>query len=300
MRTLLMLLGMLCLTAQAAEGQDHTLTVNGERRSYRLFVPAPATNEPRPLLLVLHGGLGNAAQVERSTAMNSVASAAGFMVAYPNGTGGRLLRNQRTWNAGQCCGRAAKEQVDDVAFIQAMLVAIDQQQALDATRVYATGHSNGAMLSYRLACELPGVFAAIVPVAGTLTLDDCPGAQTTAVLHIHGSADSHVPFNGGVGANSIAGVHYRGVRDSLQLLAAARGCGSEQPAQTLADGSTLTRWQCPQAPVQLRLVPGGEHVWPGGHSRRNRRNFGGDFSASQAVWDFAQSFTSKGRSAWVH
>jgi polyhydroxybutyrate depolymerase len=42
--------------------------------------------------------------------------------------------------------------------------------------------------------------------------------------------------------------------------------------------------------LQLRLIPGGEHVWPGGDSRRNRKLFGGNFSASQAAWDFASQF----------
>lgn len=282
----------LCLPAYAdttERSSQHSMAAGGEERSYRLFVPPHNAAQPLPLMVVLHGGLGNADETERTTGMNRVARANGFMVAYPNGTGARLLKNRRTWNAGNCCGPASDRGIDDVAFIRAMLADIARKTALDRRRVYVTGMSNGAMLAYRLACEMPSQIAAIVPVAGTMAVNRCPGIENIPVLHIHGEKDRNVPFQGGMGEDAIAGVAHRSVPETLQMIADIRGCAS--PRQELrADGSILSRWQCEQAPLQLLLIPGGEHVWPGGDSRRNRRLFGGHFAASQIAWEFVRQF----------
>lgn len=288
---LYMLLAPLAAQATTDQGQLFELQVAGHSRSYKLFVPTSAApGEALPLMIVLHGGLGNADQVEHSSGMNRVASANRFMVAYPNGTGLRLLHNRRTWNAGNCCGPAVEQQIDDVQFIQHMLADIARQQPLDRSRVYASGMSNGAMMAYRLACDLPQDIAAIIPVAGTLALDSCVGARFVAVLHIHGMQDRNVPYAGGMGKNAIAGVAHRSVPETLQIMATTHGCDGSS-AQNLPDGSALTRWNCPsQTAVQLRLIPAGEHAWPGGNSRRKRPRYAGNFSASQAAWDFARQF----------
>lgn len=285
----ILLSALLAATAHA-ESALHELRVGEQPRNYRLFVPATGA-APLPLMIVLHGGLGNAEQAEKSTGMSLVAASQGFMVAYPNGTGTRLLPNRRTWNAGNCCGPAQREGVDDVGYISAMLEDIARRAPLDPSRVYVTGMSNGAMLAYRLACELPQSIAAIVPVAGTLALDDCAATSDIALLHIHGSADSHVPYQGGIGENALAGVAHRSVPETLQMFASARRCSGETIESALPDGSRLSVWNCPgKAPLHLRLVPGGEHVWPGGEGRRNRKLFGGNFSASQVAWDFVKPF----------
>ncbi|MBC9251843.1 hypothetical protein A9179_16355 [Pseudomonas alcaligenes] len=275
----------------AEEGTLYDLNVNGNERSYKLFIPTNAPSGKLPLMIVMHGGLGNADETESTTGMNRVAASNGFMVVYPNGTGGRLMKNRRTWNAGKCCGPAVEQQVDDVGFIDQMLGDIEHHHPLDRSRVYATGISNGAMMAYRLACELPQDIAAIIPVSGTLAVNSCPGAKTIPVLHIHGSKDSNVPYAGGMGEHAIAGVAHRSVPDTLQMIANAHGCNSESE-QTLSDGSELTSWNCAgKPPLELRLIPGGEHVWPGGDSRRNRKLYSGHFSASQAAWDFAKQFS---------
>lgn len=277
--------------ATAAEGELYRMQIAGAERSYKLFVPKGSGQEAMPLMIVMHGGLGNADETERTTGMNKVAQASGFLVVYPNGTGARLLPNRRTWNAGRCCGQAVERKVDDVAFIHAMLADIASHHSFDRSRVYATGISNGAMMAYRLACELPDDIAAIVPVSGTLALNSCPGAKNIPVLHIHGGKDSNVPFKGGQGENAIAGVDHRSVPDSLRMIASAHGCNADASEKDLPDGSELTTWNCRgKAALQLRLIPNGEHVWPGGDSRRNRKLYGGNFSASQAAWEFARQF----------
>lgn len=291
--TPLIAFGMLLLAGEtlAAEGRSYEMKFGGEQRSYKLFVPDGAPKGPLPLMIVMHGGLGNSDETERTTGMNRVAQSNQFLVVYPNGTGARLMPNRRTWNAGKCCGKAVERKVDDVGFIHAMLGDVASHHEIDRSRIYATGISNGAMMAYRLACELPGDIAAIVPVSGTLAINNCPGAKDIPVLHIHGSKDSNVPFQGGMGENAIAGVAHRSVPDTLKMIASSHGCGSGSNEKALPDGSELTTWDCKgKAALQLRLVPNGEHVWPGGDSRRNRKLYGGGFSASQAAWDFASQF----------
>ena len=78
-------------------------------------------------------------------------------MAYPDGAG-------RRWNDG----RAVGAERDDVGFVRALIDSLERELEIDPRRVYATGISNGGMFAHRLACELPGVLAAIAPVAGAL------------------------------------------------------------------------------------------------------------------------------------
>lgn len=115
---------------------------------------------------MLHGGFGNARQAERSDDWDELADSEKFVVVYPDGL-------NRAWNVngGGCCGRSARDGVDDVAFIGAAVADVAHNVGIDANRVYAAGMSNGAMMAYTMACNT-GIFAAIGPVSGT-QLDPC-------------------------------------------------------------------------------------------------------------------------------
>lgn len=94
----------------------------------------------------------------------------------------------RVWNGGMCCGIAVRESVDDVAFIVAIIDRVEADHDIDATRVYAFGHSNGGIMSHRLACELSERIVGIGVVAGTLGIDDCvydATAELVAFLLAH-------------------------------------------------------------------------------------------------------------------
>jgi polyhydroxybutyrate depolymerase len=171
-----------------------TLIHAGRERSYIVYVP-PGYDPARatPVVLVFHGGGGHAENARMMTGFDAVADAAGFIVVYPNGTG-RLPDRLLTWNGGRCCGYALEQNVDDVGFVRALLADLGTVVNVDARRIYAAGMSNGAIMSYRLACELADVIAAIGPVAATQNLDACTPARPVPVLHIHGDADKHAPY----------------------------------------------------------------------------------------------------------
>ncbi len=167
-----MILTWLMAVALAADPQplgpgDHTrsLQVGGRERSYLVHIPAKyGGKQPSPVVLISHGAGTNAPMMVRFCGLNKKADEAGFVAVYPNGTGtaGLFL----TWNAGNCCGYAMQNKVDDVAFTRALLDDLAEVANVDPKRVYATGMSNGAIMCYRLALQLSDRIAAIAPVAG--------------------------------------------------------------------------------------------------------------------------------------
>ena len=171
-----------------AQGRSYEgrLRVDGRERTYLVDLP-PRYDGRRalPLVLVFHGGGGNARQVRQQTGMSELARREGFIAVYPNGSGrldGRIL----TWNAGTCCGYARQQRIDEVAFVRALLDSLQATLRIDPARVYATGMSNGGMMAHLVGCSLGGRIAAIGVVAGELTVPECRPPRPVAVVLIHG------------------------------------------------------------------------------------------------------------------
>ncbi len=230
---------------------NHFLTFGGLDRSYRLYLPE-GLQIPAPLVVMLHGGFGSAAQAERAYGWDQLADSAKFAVAYPDGEG-------RAWNThGGCCGRPGRTNVDDIGFISAVVDDVGSNIGIDTDRVYATGISNGGMMSYALACNT-GMFAAIGPDSAT-QLDGCSAPHPTSVMHIHGTDDRMIRYDGepGVGVARIDGP---AVPD---LNAFWRGVDRCAPPATSTDGpvTTSTADCADTRSVVLTTVAGGGHEWP--------------------------------------
>lgn len=242
-------------------------TPDGRVRTYELYVPTTLPEGPVPLVVALHGGTGWGKQFERNSGLDGLAEANGFLVVFPDGVGaGPTESDRRTWNAGYCCGAAARENVDDVAFIDQLLDTIGAEYDVDPSRTFATGHSNGGMLSYRLACELSDRFAAVALQAGSLGVEPCEPELPVSLLHIHGTADTNHPIDGGFG-DGLANVDFRSANESVTLVARADGC--EGNAIVAVDAVNLdlmaTFWNdCDAgAVVELVTVAGASHAWMG-------------------------------------
>lgn len=238
----------------------HTINVGGRDRTYRLYKPAglPAS---APLVVMLHGAFGNAEQAERSYGWDELADSEGFVVAYPDGL-------NRAWNVngGGCCGRPAREGVDDVVFITAAVADIAKNVSISPAHVYATGISNGGIMTYTLACNT-AVFAAIGPDSAT-QLNLCASPHPTSVMQIHGTADLFVPYKGGQGLSVIDGPS---VPDVNAFWRNVDQCAA--PAVTTSGLVTTSTAGCADnRSVVLVTVDGGGHTWP-------------DF-ATQALWGF--------------
>jgi polyhydroxybutyrate depolymerase len=266
------LLAALAAPASALRPGDHAISLGGavDSRAYILHVPAKLEGKPA-LVLNFHGGGGNAAAHQKYVRMDAVADREGFVVAYPEGTG-PLEGALQTWNAGGCCGSAVRDNVDDVGFVRRLLADIARRQDYDPARVYATGLSNGAMLSYRLAAELSDRIAAIAPVAGAIKVEHFFTARAVPVLHIHSVDDPRANYAGGLGPPlfGIAGtrVNHLAVETGLAEWAKASGCATpmEQREKKEWQGHTATLFAYPRcrADVQLWKLTGAGHVWPGG------------------------------------
>ncbi|MEE8337063.1 MAG: PHB depolymerase family esterase [Dehalococcoidia bacterium] len=246
---------------------ERQLSHGGLDRSYLLHIPPSYDGRtPTPLVLIFHGGGGNARNVLRQTHFDQVADRNGFIAVFPNGTG-RLARLLLTFNAGNCCGVAVERGVDDVGFARALIDELTSTLAVDPRRVYVTGLSNGAMLSYRLACEAADLIAAVAPVAGALNAPNCSPAVPISLIAFHGTADQAVLYEGGsapVQPDRRDRVD-ASVADSVGFFVAFNGCGAE-PASTRSGSIVRDSWAgcAGGAAVELYTVEGGGHAWPGG------------------------------------
>ncbi len=183
----------------SGKGQRTTQSIN--KREYIVYTPPRLRARGSiPLLVVLHGGFGSAKQIEKYIGLEPYADRSGFIIAYLHGTKvARLLpSSMEGWNGGECCGLPQDNNVDDVGFISNVVHEIVQRYGVDPAQVYGTGHSNGAIMTYRMLCETD-VYRAGVPYSGALEMavDTCPKARGKRILAIHGANDLNVPVQGG-------------------------------------------------------------------------------------------------------
>jgi polyhydroxybutyrate depolymerase len=258
---------------QRAGTESRAIEVGDVTRTFRVYIPGELAADPA-LVVMMHGGVGSAQQAERAYDWNDEADAAGFIVAYPDG-------ESRSWNAGDCCGGAERAGVEDVAFITALVEALQEEFGVDADRTFATGMSNGAMMSYRMACETD-LFAAIAPVAGTI-VTPCEAPTPTSVLHIHGLEDGSVRMDGEPG-DGIADVDGMPVADAVDVFRAAGACAdpvvTEEPPVT-----TSTSTCADDRRVVLVTIADAGHQWPG--SEEGAADPPSDaLDATAVIWEF--------------
>jgi polyhydroxybutyrate depolymerase len=229
------------------------LTVDGHARTYRVFTP-PTVNseEPVPLVLALHDAYGDAEAFKEITGFDAAATAGNFVVVYPDSL-------EVAWNGGFCCGRAAADEIADLAFLDGVLDEVMSEGAIDPARVYAVGASSGAIMAYRMACESSDRLAGVAAVGGATVMDDCAPSRPVSILAIHGTKDGQVPYDGGLTSGGPIPVP-----PQSQLLgrwAELDGCDDEVDT-TEAVLDTATWSGCAEGTsVQLITVVGGGHTW---------------------------------------
>lgn len=277
-------------------------------RSYLLHIPLGyKSSDQYPVVFFLHGGGGSAERLLPEVGLTEKADAEGFIVIAPNSVDGN-------WNDGR--GTTAWENtadtvsaIDDVGFIEVLLAEVENLYAVDTSRVYVTGFSNGAQMTQRLGCELPNTFAAIAPVAGPMRgniIDLCKNANPIPVIGIQGTEDPFFPIEDADGIPEMPRVLAQRAEQTPMTVAtiteywsAKNGC--TQPPQstvwadTARDGTVVTQYDftnCTSGKdVRYYIIDGSGHSWPPtGEERAALQNLTGGTSnnivANDVIWEF--------------
>jgi polyhydroxybutyrate depolymerase len=268
---------------------NETIVVDGLSRSYVLNLPPDYyDNTGFALVIAMHGGGGSASQFESTSKLTEKANASGFIVVYPEGTG---VIN--TWNAGTCCGSSVSNNINDVKFISMLIDKLVAAYKINPKKVYATGHSNGGMMSYRLACELSNKIAAIAPNGSTMVVTQaCNPARSVPVLHMHSKLDQHVVYTGGYG-NGVSGVYCPPLDSVLNVWSLKNSCAIQ--AQVIVSNSDYThkRWlNCSNnVTIDYYLTNDGGHGWPGGLPGGPNSDIPStSINANDLLWSFFQQY----------
>jgi len=269
--------------------QYDSIPFDGYDRTYLVHLPTGYTGTTDlPLIIAMHGGFGNAFNIENQSQLSLKADTENFIVVYPEGVKGGFL-NIRTWNAGWCCGFSSSSNIDDVGFIDSLLNILNSQYSIDTNRIYATGMSNGGFMAYRLACELSNRIAAIAPVASSMSMTSCTPIRSVPVISFHSYSDSNVPYLGGVGSGSSN--HYNPPQDSvMNAWANINNCGIINDTIINNTQYTLTKWTNCECSTEIHhyITQDGGHSWPGGVQTGTGDPVSNFINATDLMWPFFQ------------
>lgn len=242
---------------------DREVAVQGEERSYRVVTPPGDTGDggdtELPVIVAIHDagntidGMAQVTQLQRAAVQHD------FAVVFP----AAAEEAERTWNAGFCCGAGPSVGLDDMAFLDAVVDEVADDEQVDADRIYLAGVSNGAVMAYQYACERAERVAGVGSVAGTMDPESCQPAEPVSVLEIHGTNDDVVPFDGGEMPDFVqATLPAISAEALVGHWAEANSC-SEEPTTSADDPVTRTTWeQCEaDATVELIAIEGAGHTW---------------------------------------
>jgi polyhydroxybutyrate depolymerase len=259
--------------------QQFTLRVGDLDRHYTVHVPPGYDRRAAaPVVIMLHGagGTGKAAAYETGWATKS--DEAGFLTVFPDAMPpdptrpSHFVRNPQLWNDGSERFHTAQKAPDDVGFISAMLDELQAKFAVDPARVFVTGFSNGASMSFRIGAQLSGRIAAIAPVAGALWLESFTLERPVPMVYITGTADPLNPLEGGVPRLANASGDKAGsrpkppVRDLIARWGKAIGCPAA-PGDTSEMNGVRTEVYAPcrnDAELVYITVEDLGHNWAGG------------------------------------
>jgi polyhydroxybutyrate depolymerase len=233
-----------------------------------LHLPRAAKGGPAPLLVLLHGLGSSGEQLASGSDWPSFAEQHGIAWVAPNGP--LDAHGRRFWDAGPTCCNFDQPRVDHVAALSALIARLKRAPGIDPERVFVGGHSNGAFMAHRLACERPEVVRGVVAIAGTGPANHaaCRKPGSLRVLQLHGDRDPIVPYGGGHLFGNPALPEHVSARQTAGDWATALGCRPEpSPAPALDLDARLpgpeTRVEafgdCKAGAVELWTVAGGDH-----------------------------------------
>jgi polyhydroxybutyrate depolymerase len=280
-------------------------TQQGERE-YVVHLPSSYDpSQPTPLVIMLHGFGGTALNAATETGWSAKADQESFIIAYPEATRPdkslppNFRKNPQAWNDGSGRFQAAVENVDDVAFIEAMLDQLSEAYTIDAQRIYATGFSNGASMTFRLGAELSDRLAAIAPVAGTSWMENPQPSPALSLCYVTGTADSLNPMAGGYPKLAWGGREQGGKpKPAVQAFVDRWAKSLQLPGKPRSDEmiagvrKRVYASERQKGEIVFITVEGLGHHWPGGVSQAPKLLVGEpsqNLKATELVWEFFQA-----------
>jgi polyhydroxybutyrate depolymerase len=270
-------------TPSASSIQHGSLTSDGLKRTYRLYIPPLLDRKhAAPLVVLLTCGPCTGDQMAQITNFDDQATIGGFIAVYPDPVPDAALAPRGAWNAGPCCGDAQANGVDDVGFIRRLLDRLITDYRIDTTKIFVAGLSAGAFMVYRLACELSDRITAIASVSGVMITENCRPARPVSVLEMHGTKDALVPYAGGAWDNANPAT-VSSTASVIQQWVTLNGC-TATPTQTVSGITNSSLWSgCREGTaVRLDTVTGGHHTWFGSVLDP----VPGEPSSNAVVWNF--------------
>lgn len=269
-----------------AQGQSSGSIVHNDlTRTFTYYIPSNSSSTPIPMVFVLHGTTQTGEGIMDISGFNALAETNNFIAIYPDGING-------FWNIGLAAGGS---DTDDLGFLEALRNQFIADYNIDEQRIYSCGFSAGGYMSYKLVCESEYCFAAIASVSGLITENNfsaCNPLYETSVMHIHGTSDFVVAYNG----SAQAGV---GVEDLLAYWTSALVCPASPAIEALPNTNTFDfstvekqHWSpCSNDnEVVLLKVDGGGHQWPGTDALLGGLgNINRDIDASEEIWNFFEN-----------
>jgi len=277
--------------------EDFYLPIQEHARHFSVYTPSKHSQKPMPAVFIFHGYGMDDRQMMQMTRFNTLAEKEGFLAVYPQG-------RDKMWNSKG----VPNDLTEDVDFVDTTLAKLMQTRSVDIQHIYATGFSNGGLFVQRLACEMPGRFAAFATVSATIGKpqnESCSQAIPSPFLMIHGTKDPIINWQGRIHPLFFKFRTSRllSIPDTLNLWIVRNGCS--------ANPSTIKQEKGKQKKLFLEerdfntcdnnkritqlIVHGGGHTWPGSIAGTwlTPLYIGKTYHALDAttyIWDFFKQF----------
>ncbi|MBN1117874.1 MAG: hypothetical protein JXA77_11750 [Bacteroidales bacterium] len=256
---------------QVIKAQDKKILVNNQQRAYSISVPKSYNGEIAvPLVFILHGYDNDVKSIKEYSGFNELSEKEGVITVYPYGS--KNENDYYVWNAGNQY-QEWSDNADDVSFISTLIDSIKENYSIDTSAIYLIGHSNGAMMCYKLAAALSGKIAAVACLSGPMIDESKIPEYPVAVMHIHGDNDIIIPHTG----TEQYGFKLPPIDHVIRNWLKWNNCSSVPAVLNYSKKVTALQWKGDKE-VRFYLLHGAGHNWPSKASS--------GWEASEFIWEF--------------
>jgi polyhydroxybutyrate depolymerase len=288
LRSLLLSSIAILLGCTDAAGQQIDVVVGNESRSAIVHNAPAQKDEKRPYVIVLHGGAGNSRSLKSTSGFDSLARAEGFAVAYAEGT--EWAPGRFAWNTGYLLrGRIGTS--DDIAYLDRLIDKLILEHGADPDRIYMTGGSNGAMMTFIYGVVRAERLAAVATVVGAMFSFDRKPKVPLPIMVVNGKKDNEVPIDGGYSGNPVVrrgqSAPYKSMAQTIEFWKGVNR--SNLPPKTIQiRDAVMTVYEGADggAPTVSVIDGMGGHGWPGTNPMRVDNTPIQSFDGAELVWNF--------------